>query len=308
MGETSDGSPSAARGAPNGTGDTDEAAGSTSLLARLFGRSEAETPKLNGNAPAAGPVGDRARQLALGLDQMRRMRVEDVAVPRADIVAIPVDAGLADVVAVFRESQLTRLPVYGETLDDPLGFLHLKDLALRCGFSADPPACFEVGPMLRRMLYVPPSMPTGTLLQRMQTSRIHMALVIDEHGGVDGLVTIEDLLEQIVGDIEDEHDEIEAAPWREETAGVFTAQARAELDDFEAATGIDLRLHEADEDVDTLGGLVFRLSGRVPERGEVIAHPGGHEFEVIDADARRIKRLRLRLDRGGPAVLDRAAE
>ncbi|MEX2519657.1 MAG: transporter associated domain-containing protein, partial [Paracoccaceae bacterium] len=130
---------------------------------------------------------------------------------------------------------------------------------------------------------------------RMQQRRIHMALVVDEYGGVDGLVTIEDLVEQIVGDIEDEHDEADEAAWRREAPGVYVCNARAELADFEAEAGVDLLPDDLDEEVDTLGGLVFMLSNRVPERGEVIAHPDGHEFEVIDADPRRIKRLRVRL-------------
>ena len=138
-------------------------------------------------------------------------------------------------------------------------------------------------------------MPIGVLLQKMQTARIHMALVIDEYGGVDGLVTIEDLLEQIVGAIADEHDEDESQLWTEDAPGVFVAQARMDLDAFEAAAGVRLVDPEVAEEVDTLGGLVIRLAGRLPVRGEVVPHPDGHEFEVIDADARRIKRLRIRL-------------
>jgi magnesium and cobalt transporter len=198
------------------------------------------------------------------------------------------------------------LPVFGESLDNPLGFLHLKDFALNHGFEAqDQP--FDITPLVRRVLYVPPSMPIGALLQRMQASRIHMALVIDEYGGVDGLVTIEDLLEQVVGDIEDEHDEAEAKAWREEAPGVYLASARAELEAFEDAAGIRLTQDEEDDE-DTLGGLVFRLAGRVPERAEVICHPDGHEFEVIEADGRRLKRMRVRLAGALPAARAQAAE
>ena len=143
-------------------------------------------------------------------------------------------------------------------------------------------------------------MPIGVLLQKMQAARIHMALVIDEYGGVDGLVTIEDLLEQIVGDIDDEHDEAESQLWTREAPGVFLAQGRVDLEDFEAAIGVRLAEPELAEEVDTLGGLVFRLSGRVPARGEVVLHPDGHEFEVLDADARKIKRLRVRLGGATP--------
>ena len=196
---------------------------------------------------------------------------------------------------MFRASEMSRLPVYADTLDQPRGLVHLKDLALQYGFGAAE-AAFDLAALLRPLLYVPPSMPIGVLLQKMQAARIHMALVIDEYGGVDGLVTIEDLLEQIVGEIGDEHDEDEGELWTREAPDVYLAQARVDLEDFEAALGVTLATPELAEDVDTLGGLVFTLAGRVPARGEVVVHPDGHEFEVLDADARRIKRLRLRLD------------
>ena len=138
-------------------------------------------------------------------------------------------------------------------------------------------------------------MPVAVLLQRMQSERVHMALVIDEYGGVDGLVTIEDILEEIVGDIIDEHDEEEAALWIEERPGVYLAQARAPLDEFEEAAGVDLLPAELDEEIDTLGGIVAKLTGRVPVRGEIVRDEAGHEFEVVDADPRRIKRLRITL-------------
>jgi magnesium and cobalt transporter len=171
--------------------------------------------------------------------------------------------------------------------------VHLKDLALVYGFGA-PSGGFDLRGLIRPLLYAPPSMPIGVLLQKMQAARIHMALVIDEYGGVDGLVTIEDLLEQVVGDIADEHDEEEGALWAEEAPGAYLVQARMDLDDFEEAAGTRLADRELSEEVDTLGGLVIRLAGRVPVRGEVVRHPDGHEFEVLDADARRIKRLRVR--------------
>ena len=149
-------------------------------------------------------------------------------------------------------------------------------------------------------------MPIWVLLQKMQAARIHMALVIDEYGGVDGLVTIEDLLEQIVGDIADEHDVDESQLWAREAAGVYLAQARMDLDEFEAVAGVRLAEPELAEEVDTLGGLVIRLAGRVPARGEVVPHPDGHEFEVVDADARRIKRLRIRLAPGAATAAEAA--
>ena len=238
------------------------------------------------------------------------MRVEDVSVPRARDRRDPGDRRASpEVVEAFKTSTLSRLPVYGETLDQPLGLVHLKDLALVHGFGA-PAGDFDLKGLIRPLLYAPPSMPIGVLLQKMQAARIHMALVIDEYGGVDGLVTIEDLLEQVVGDIADEHDEVEGALWAEEAPGVYLVQARMDLDDFEAVAGTRLADRELAEEVDTLGGLVIRLAGRVPARGEVVRHPEGHEFEVVDADARRIKRLRVRLatgDRRGGGGIDRAA-
>ena len=198
--------------------------------------------------------------MLVNLRNLRRMRVDDVSVPRADIVAISEPRPSTRWWRRSRPSTVSRLPVYGETLDQPLGLVHLKDLALIYGFGA-PAADFDLSGLLRPLLYAPPSMPIGVLLQKMQAARIHMALVIDEYGGVDGLVTIEDLLEQIVGDIADEHDEVEGALWTEEAPGVYLAQARMDLDAFEAAAGVRLADRELAEEVDTLGGLVIRLAG-----------------------------------------------
>ncbi|MEL6532188.1 MAG: transporter associated domain-containing protein, partial [Pseudomonadota bacterium] len=160
---------------------------------------------------------------------------------------------------------------------------------------------FKLTSMLRPLLYAPPSMPIGVLLQKMQTERKHMALVVDEYGGVDGLLTIEDLIEQVVGEIEDEHDVEEDRLWTREASGSYLVFPRAPLAEFEAETGILLSDADTDEEIDSMGGLVFVLTGRVPARGEVIPHPSGAEFEVVDADARRIKRLRLRLPKSGEA-------
>lgn len=239
--------------------------------------------------------------MLVNLRNMRNIRVDDVSVPRPDIVAVSEDATLEEALAMFQSSTNSRLPVYAEILDQPVGLVHLKDLALKYGFGASPDG-FDLRGLLRPLLYAPPSMPIGVLLQKMQAARIHMALVIDEYGGVDGLVTIEDLLEQIVGDIADEHDEDEGQLWTLEAPGVYIAQPRVELDDFEAETGIRLAHGDMAEETDTLGGLVYRMAGRVPARGEVVMHPDGHEFEVVDADARRIKRMRVRLRSSGPAA------
>ncbi|MFO1208317.1 MAG: transporter associated domain-containing protein [Amaricoccus sp.] len=266
----------------------------SNFFSRLF-RRDAPEAEDEADAPESGAAaGQGARGVLVNLRNLRRIRVDDVAVPRAEIVAVSEHATLDEIVAVFQSSASSRLPVYAETLDQPVGLIHLKDLALKYGFGAQA-GDFDLQGLLRPLLYAPPSMPIGVLLQKMQSARIHMALVIDEYGGVDGLVTIEDLLEQIVGDIEDEHDEDEGELWTREGPGVYLAQARMDLDDFEKAAGIRLVDPEHAEEVDTLGGLVIRLAGRLPAPGEVVMHPDGHEFEVVDADARRIKRLRARL-------------
>ncbi len=230
-----------------------------------------------------------------GILNLRRMRVEDVAVPKAEIVAVPTDIKKEDLVQVFRESGMTRLPVYKKTLDTPVGLVHLKDFALGHGFNGKGAERFNLRKLVRPLIFVPPSMPIGVLLQKMQTERMHMALVIDEYGGVDGLVTLEDCVEQVIGEIEDEHDIDEDVFWTQTAPGVFIAQAKAPLEEFEAAIGMRLSDDEDEEEIDTLGGLVFLLTGRVPARGEVIAHESGAQFEIIDADPRRIKRIRVRL-------------
>jgi len=230
-----------------------------------------------------------------GLSNLQRMKVVDVAVPMVEIVAADVTISKDALLELFRESGFSRLPVYEGTLDEPLGMVHLKDFALRYGFSRQTDE-FDVRGMLRPVLYAPPSMPIGVLLQKMQTERCHMALVIDEYGGTDGLVTIEDLIEQVIGEIEDEHDVEEADPWRQVAPGVYVMRARAPLEDFEQEIGRSLTGSDFDEDVDTMGGLVFLLTGRVPARGEVVPYPeGGVEFQILDADPRRIKRMRVRL-------------
>ena len=253
------------------------------LWQRMFASEDA--PK------AVEPSATGTREMQLNLHNLQTRRIDEIAVPKADIIAVPEDATLDDLVEVFGSSTLTRLPVYRETLDEPLGLIHLKDLSLRHGFGKG--KSFDLSKLLRPLIFAPPSMPLSVLLQKMQTERIHMALVIDEYGGVDGLVTIEDLLEQIVGEIVDEHDEEEAELWVEEAPGVYLAHARALLQDIEAAAGVDLLPDDLDEEIDTLGGIVVMLAGRVPVVGEVICDENGNEFEVLDADPRKIKRLRV---------------
>ena len=259
---------------------------------------------LNAFSPSEGtPETARAKEVAAGeatapalpgMGNLRRMRVDDVSIPKVEIIAVPVTISMDDLVATFKSSGFSRLPVFKGTLDSPLGIIHLKDLALQHAFAEAKPR-FTLRKLLRPLLYAPPSMPLGVLLQKMQTERIHMALVIDEYGGVDGLVTIEDLIEQVIGEIADEHDEAEDGLWHLEKPGQYLAQSRAPLDAFEAEIGMKLAGEDQDEEIDTLGGLVFMLIGRVPARGEVIRHESGAEFEILDADPRRIKRLRVRL-------------
>ncbi|WP_213396434.1 hemolysin family protein [Yoonia sp.] len=290
MGDQGDGSSSAAQSAPQN--QTEERPG---LLARL---GLGFRPKVTNGATGETVQGVSAPEpTVLGMLNLRRMRVEDVAVPKTDIVAVPLTISKDDLVKTFRDSGMTRLPVYDTTLDTPVGIANLKDFALRYGFNGGN-ADLDLRDMLRPLLFVPPSMPLGVLLQKMQAERIHMALVIDEYGGTDGLLTIEDLIEQVVGEIEDEHDIAEAKSWIMEKPGVYLAQARTDLEDFEAEIGMNLTNHDDidEEEIDTLGGLVTMLSGHLPARGEVIQHPDGPEFEVVDADPRRIKRLRVRLN------------
>ena len=284
----------------DGTGgdgrDLPQSRGFLGRILGAFGGGEAEPAgaEARDRGPAAPPAGFP------GMVNLRRMRVDDVAVPKAEIVAAPVTATLPELVEMFREHGFSRIPVFRGTLDSPLGLIHLKDLALKYGFGAKAPVKFALRPMLRPLLYVPPSMPIGVLLQQMQQKRIHMAMVIDEYGGVDGLVTIEDLIEQVIGEIEDEHDEIEGGLVIQEQPGQWLIQARAALEDVEAQTGLRLATDEEEEEIDTLGGLIFMLTGRVPVRGEVIPHESGAEFEIIDADPRRVKRVRLRLPQPEP--------
>ena len=245
--------------------------------------------------------------------EFHQLRVEDVMVPRADIIAVDTSLGLHDLAGAFKDAGHSRLPVYKDTLDDPLGMVHIKDLLQYLmldakGRSGKTYPNKKIIQYIRRpVLFVPPSMLAQDLLRRMQAKRMHMAIVVDEYGGTDGIVTLEDLLEPIVGDIEDEHDDQEAQIIKIGGAGnktVWEADARVDIDDFEKAFGRDFATPDEEDDVDTLGGLVFTLAGSVPERGEVIHHPDGIEFEVIDADPRRVKRLRIQAATSKPKSKD----
>ena len=284
MGSSSDGSASTSPTMTDNSSDTDKPP-QRGLLGRLFKRAPEQV--------AATPAPVVQSTVVHGMSNLRRLRVDDVAIPKVDIIAVPMDIGKDALVEVFKEHGFSRLAVYKGTLDSPQGLVLLKDLALQHGFGTG--GRFSMRKLLRPILYAPPSMPVGVLLQKMQRERVHMALVIDEYGGVDGLVTIEDLIETIIGEIEDEHDEEEDTLWKVEKPGVFLAQATAPLEEFEPALGVTLRTTEEDQEIDTLGGLVMIRTGRMPARGEIVPHESGVEFEVVDADARRIKRVRVRL-------------
>lgn len=284
MGDTIEGSSGAAQSA-----QLEESNQTGGFFKRMLGGTKEpapiETPEIM--EPSHLPTGD--------LGNLNSMRLEDAAIPRADITAVAQNISLEALVEVFKDSGYSRLPVFSDQLDNPVGFIHLKDLALKYGFNGTK-SKFSMKRMMRPLLYAPPSMTIGVLLQKMQADRIHMALVIDEYGGVDGLLTIEDLVETVLGEIVDEHDTEEDAMWVEEKPGVFLAQSRASLTEFEAAFGMGSLADTDDEEVDTLGGLVFMLTGRVPAKGEIVPHPSGIEFEIVDADPRRIKRLRVTRD------------
>ena len=236
-----------------------------------------------------GSMGAGERALLANILKLRDRTVDDVMVPRADIVAVDVDTPFPILVQRMAEDAHSRMPVFRETLDDVVGMVHIKDVlaAVAQGRSV------ELKDIVRDLTIVAPSMPVVDLLVQMRQKRQHMALVVDEFGGIDGLVTIEDLVEEIVGEIEDEHDEETSPRLVERPDGSILADARVSIEDFEDRVGSFLTEEER-EDIDTLGGLVVSLAGRVPGRGEMLTHPSGLEFEIVEADPRRIKRLRVR--------------
>ncbi len=232
------------------------------------------------------------QQLRLRLAEFEEGRVADVMVPRAEIVGVEMSTDLPALIKLYAEEPHSRLPVYRESLDDPIGLVHIKDVVgeiARGGDGLDRP----LERLRRDVLFVPASMKLADLLVKMQSSRIHMALVVDEYGGTDGLVSLEDLMEEIVGEIEDEHDEEPAMVVRR-GRHAWEADARMEISDFMEKTGVKLDIPDLDVEVDTLGGLAFALAGKVPLRGEVLRHPAGADIEILDGDARRIERLVVR--------------
>ena len=287
-------------------------------------------------ADAAGAFSLEERGMLLRLLRFGASRVEDIMVPRADIIAIDENEPLSELLTQFEDAGVSRIPVFSETLDDPRGMVHVKDLVSwmveqarasdtkkakpaladsggelaqasqapsesateqnfhACDFSRiDLSGSIAATKLKRALLFVPPSMPSMNLLLRMQTTRIHMALVVDEYGGTDGLITIEDLVEQVVGEIEDEHDEAEDSYVTNDSKHGLVVSARIPIDELEELLEVSLVTPEEAEEIDTLGGLMFSILGRVPGRGEIVRHASGFEFDVLDADPRRVKKIKI---------------
>lgn len=234
----------------------------------------------------------KERVMLRNLLRFGSLKVDDLMVPRADIVGVEVSSSLDAVMAVFAEAQHSRLPVYRETLDEPLGMIHLKDMVPAMVDTAAR-AAFDLRKLMREVQFVTPSMPAIDLLLKMQLTRSHLALVIDEHGGTDGIISIEDLIEQIVGEIDDEHDTDEDPDLVLRPDGGFDADARLAIADLEKAAGVTFTIDGEPADMDTLGGLITALAGRVPQTGETVRDASGLSFEIADADPRRIKRVRI---------------
>lgn len=262
---------------------------------RAFFSGKSSEPEAGTSSERSDVRDVRPQAMRLRLAEFEQGRVEDVMIPRADIIALDISLPFDDLIQAFSDATHSRLPVYRETLDDPLGFVHIKDVVAelaRCRQS-EGSTPRKIEQLMRKLLFVPPSMPLADLLVKMQATRIHMAMVIDEYGGTDGLVSLEDLVEEVVGEIEDEHDTSPPMLSRRGN-GVYEVDARIEIEDFLDQTEIDMSLPNFEDEIDTLGGVAFALAGRVPERGEVLRHqPSGGEIEIIDADGRRIKRLKL---------------
>lgn len=264
----------------------DGAASMRESLEEVLEESEREFPALSA----------QERVMIRNLLKFGELKVRDVMVPRAAIVAVDENTPLGELVQLFRDAQHSRLPVFRETLDDPLGLVHIKDVLAQLSPSQDGAwrlSDTTLGALRRPILFVPPSMRAVDLLLKMQAAHTHLALVIDEYGGTDGLVSIEDIIEQIVGDIVDEHDE-EPVSLKKDGNG-YIADARMDLADFKTQTGHELVTSEAEQDIDSLGGLAVSLLGRVPQRGEIIAHPSGYELQILEADPRRVRKLRVKL-------------
>jgi len=286
-------------------------------------RSDLQTVLANGSVGEEGGFSPQERTMLTNILALRGRRVDDVMVPRADIISVQEDISLGELIKVFESAGHSRLVVYNETLDDPVGMVHIRDviahMAKRATVSAakstrrkkpltanldlkvvDLSMMLSAAKIIRPILFVPPSMPAIDLLAKMQATRIHLALVIDEYGGTDGIVSIEDVVEQIVGDIEDEHDEDDVPSIVRQADGSFLADARAPLEEVVAAVGAEFDVKEEAAEVDTLAGYIMTRVGRLPTRGEVVPGPGDFEIEVLDADPRRLKRVRITRRNGRP--------
>jgi CBS domain containing-hemolysin-like protein len=241
-----------------------------------------------GSTPAAGDLSQAERQMLRNLLHFGEETAGDICVTRGDIMAVPSDIGFDELVRAFVDAGHSRLPVYGESLDEVIGMVHIKDVFVA---SVDASRDRSLKALMREPLFVPESMGVIDLLARMRAERIHLAIVVDEFGGTEGLVTIEDVVEEIVGEIEDEHDDAEATMLTMLDDGLWEADARIELE--ELAEAVDRRLSSDEDEVDTLGGLVFLLAGHIPAKGECVTHPSGWKLEAVDSDPRRIVRVRL---------------
>jgi len=250
---------------------------------------EAIEELIEGTPASDTPISNDQRELLANILKLRDKTVADVMVPRVDIVGIAADTPLDEVVRLIQAEAHSRYPVHRDSLDDVIGMVHIKDVLAYWGTSKK----FNLRDILRRVVFVAPTLPVLDMLLDMQRSRTHMALVVDEFGGTDGLLTIEDLVEEIVGEIEDEHDVAQAPTLVRRADGSFDVNGRTPVELLEQEVGAVLSEDERQE-IDTVGGLIFSLLGRIPERGEVVRHPSGVEFEILDVDPRRIRRLRVR--------------
>jgi len=247
-----------------------------------------EAEESEGSTPTAGDLSPAEREMLRNLLHFGEQTAGDICVTRGEIMAVPNDISFEDLVAAFVDAGHSRLPVYGESLDEVVGMVHIKDVFVA---SVEPGRDRSLSALMREPLFVPESMGVIELLARMRTERVHLAIIVDEFGGTEGLVTIEDVVEEIVGDIEDEHDDAEASMLTMLEDGLWEADARIELE--ELAEAVDRRLSSKEDEVDTLGGLVFLLAGHIPSRGECVTHPSGWKLEAVDSDPRRIIRVRL---------------
>ena len=253
-----------------------------------------EIKEVEGEEDSGTPISSDERVMLSNILKLRHLTAYDVMVPRADIVAVDLDTPIDELIDVMSDVGHSRVPIYRGTLDEVVGIVHIKDVLQHVKDRKDAQN-FDLVDLVRRILVVAPSMRVLDLLLEMRLSRVHMALVVDEFGGIDGLITIEDLVEEIVGEIEDEHDVAVGPKLIERPDGILIADARTTIEEFEERVGPVLSDAEREEDIDTLGGLLFSLAGRVPDRGELVKHPhSGISFEVLEADPRRVKRVRVR--------------